>query len=37
MLEFTPLIWQVNGLIIILGIFIGMWGSFMSVRKFLKA
>ncbi|MFY3791525.1 permease-like cell division protein FtsX [Ureibacillus sp. MALMAid1270] len=37
LLEVTPLIWQVNGLIIILGIFIGMWGSFMSVRKFLKA
>ena len=37
LLEVTPLIWQVNGLIIILGIFIGIWGSFMSVRKFLKA
>ncbi|SOC35022.1 permease-like cell division protein FtsX [Ureibacillus acetophenoni] len=37
MLEVSPLIWQVNGLMIILGIFIGLWGSFMSVRKFLKA
>lgn len=36
MLEVTPLIWQVNGLIVVLGIFIGVWGSFMSVRKFLK-
>ncbi len=37
LLDVTPLIWQVNGLILILGVFIGMWGSFMSVRKFLKA
>lgn len=37
MLEVSPLIWQVNGLMIILGVFIGLWGSFMSVRKFLKA
>ncbi len=37
LLDVIPLIWQVNGLIIILGIFIGIWGSFMSVRKFLKA
>ncbi|KGR80587.1 permease-like cell division protein FtsX [Ureibacillus manganicus] len=37
LLEVSPLIWQVNGLMIILGIFIGLWGSFMSVRKFLKA
>lgn len=37
LLEVSPLIWQVNGLMIILGVFIGLWGSFMSVRKFLKA
>ena len=35
-LDVTPLIYQVNGLILLLGIFIGVWGSFMSVRKFLK-
>lgn len=32
----TPLLYEVNGLLIILGMFIGVWGSFMSVRKFLK-
>ncbi|MEO4054222.1 permease-like cell division protein FtsX [Solibacillus sp. CAU 1738] len=32
----TPLLYQVNGLLILLGVFIGVWGSFMSVRKFLK-
>ncbi len=32
----TPLLYQVNGLIITIGILIGVWGSFMSVRKFLK-
>lgn len=32
----TPLLYQVNGLLIVLGMFIGIWGSFMSVRKFLK-
>lgn len=36
LLKVTPLLYQVNGLILILGIFIGIWGSFMSVRKFLK-
>ncbi|MDN4606835.1 permease-like cell division protein FtsX [Sporosarcina highlanderae] len=33
----TPFIFQVNGLLLFMGIFIGMWGSFMSVRKFLRA
>nr|WP_106783790.1 permease-like cell division protein FtsX [Lysinibacillus timonensis] len=37
LLPVSPLIWQVNGLILVLGMFIGIWGSFMSVRKFLKA
>ncbi|KYG91242.1 permease-like cell division protein FtsX [Metasolibacillus sp. FSL H7-0170] len=32
----TPLLYQVNGLILAIGILIGVWGSFMSVRKFLK-
>lgn len=36
MLNVTPLLYQVNALLLILGIFIGIWGSFMSVRKFLK-
>lgn len=32
----TPLLYQINGLILAIGILIGVWGSFMSVRKFLK-
>lgn len=36
LLDYSPLIYQVNGLLLALGIFIGIWGSFMSVRKFLK-
>lgn len=36
MLNVTPLLYQVNALILLLGIFIGIWGSFMSVRRFLK-
>ena len=36
LLPTTPLLYQVNGLLIVLGMFIGIWGSFMSVRKFLK-
>lgn len=35
-LEITPLIYQVNGLILLLGIVIGIFGSFTSVRKYLK-
>ncbi|RIW39024.1 ABC transporter permease [Bacillus salacetis] len=35
-LEYTPFIYQVNILIILMGCLIGAWGSFMSVRKFLK-
>lgn len=35
-LEATPFIYQLNGLILALGILIGVWGSLMSVRKFLK-
>ncbi|PID14805.1 MULTISPECIES: permease-like cell division protein FtsX [unclassified Sporosarcina] len=33
----TPFIYQLNGLMLFMGVFIGVWGSFMSVRKFLKA
>lgn len=36
LLEVGPLMLQVNGLIALIGILIGVWGSFMSVRKFLK-
>ena len=36
LLEVTPFIFQLNALILGLGIFIGIWGSFMSVRKFLR-
>ncbi|MDN4492262.1 permease-like cell division protein FtsX [Ureibacillus aquaedulcis] len=36
LLDVTPLLYQVNALILVMGILIGVWGSFMSVRKFLK-
>jgi cell division transport system permease protein len=36
LLNTTPFILQVNGLLLFMGIFIGVWGSFMSVRKFLR-
>lgn len=36
LLEFTPFIYQVSGLILLMGVFIGVWGSFMSIRKFLR-
>jgi len=36
LLPLTPFLYQVNGLILVMGIFIGVWGSFMSVRKFLR-
>lgn len=36
LLEVTPLLYQVNALIVGIGLLIGIWGSFMSVRKFLK-
>lgn len=35
-LEFNPFMFQVAGLLILLGGLIGVWGSLMSVRKFLK-
>ncbi|MFC0559310.1 permease-like cell division protein FtsX [Halalkalibacter alkalisediminis] len=31
-----PYMWQIAGLLIAIGAFIGVWGSMMSVRKFLK-
>lgn len=36
LLPLTPFLYQLNALILIMGIFIGVWGSFMSVRKFLR-
>lgn len=36
LLPFNPFIWQLTGIIILFGAFIGVWGSVMSVRKFLK-
>jgi cell division transport system permease protein len=36
LVEVSTLLTNINILLIILGIFIGIWGSFMSVRKFLK-
>ncbi|MEK4146281.1 permease-like cell division protein FtsX [Robertmurraya sp. FSL W8-0741] len=36
LLEFNPFMFQVGGLLVLLGAFIGIWGSVMSVRKFLK-
>ncbi len=36
LLPFTPFVWQLAGLILLIGAVIGVWGSVMSVRKFLK-
>lgn len=36
LLDVTPFIFQLNGLLLLMGVLIGVWGSFMSVRKFLK-
>ncbi|MEW8987357.1 MAG: permease-like cell division protein FtsX [Bacillus sp. (in: firmicutes)] len=36
LLDFSPFIFQVSGLLILMGALIGVWGSLMSVRKFLK-
>ncbi|SIS43090.1 permease-like cell division protein FtsX [Salimicrobium flavidum] len=36
LLPFNPFIWQLSALILAIGVFIGIWGSVMSVRKFLK-
>lgn len=36
LLEFNPFVYQVSGLLIFMGALIGIWGSLMSVRKFLK-
>ena len=36
LLPFNPFIFQISGLLILMGAVIGVWGSLMSVRKFLK-
>lgn len=36
LLPVTPFIYQISAILIILGALIGVWGSLMSVRKFLK-
>ncbi|WP_338751526.1 permease-like cell division protein FtsX [Bacillus sp. FJAT-52991] len=36
MLDYFPFVLQVSSIVILVGAFIGMWGSVMSVRKFLK-
>ena len=36
MLPFNPFIWQLSGIILLFGAGIGMLGSMMSIRKFLK-
>ena len=36
LLDVTPLLYQVNLLVLAMGVLIGVFGSFMSVRKFLK-
>jgi cell division transport system permease protein len=35
-LDFNPFVYQVSGLLILMGALIGIWGSMMSMRKFLK-
>lgn len=36
LLEFNPFIYQIAGLLLLMGAVIGVWGSLMSIRKFLK-
>ncbi len=36
LLSVSPFIIEIDALILVMGVIIGMWGSFMSVRKFLK-
>jgi cell division transport system permease protein len=35
-LPFDPFVYQVSGILLLMGALIGVWGSLMSVRKFLK-
>ncbi|SFB21710.1 MULTISPECIES: permease-like cell division protein FtsX [unclassified Bacillus (in: firmicutes)] len=36
LIEYSPFVYQLSGLLILMGALIGVWGSMMSVRKFLK-
>ncbi|WP_152655237.1 permease-like cell division protein FtsX [Oceanobacillus sp. CFH 90083] len=36
LLPFDPFAWQLSGMVLLIGALIGVWGSVMSVRKFLK-
>lgn len=36
LLPFSPFVFQVSGILLFIGALIGVWGSLMSVRKFLK-
>lgn len=36
LLPFNPFAWQISLIILMIGIIIGIWGSLMSIRKFLK-
>jgi len=36
LLPFSPFAWQLSAIVLVIGSFIGVWGSVMSVRKFLK-
>ncbi|MCD7035962.1 permease-like cell division protein FtsX [Metabacillus sp. GX 13764] len=36
LLPFSPFVYQISGLLLLIGGLIGVWGSLMSVRKFLK-
>lgn len=36
LLDFNPFAWQLSAIILVIGTFIGMWGSVMSVRRYLK-
>ncbi|KIL79189.1 Cell division protein FtsX [Bacillus badius] len=35
-LPYSPFVWQISGILLLIGAFIGMWGSFVAVRRFLK-
>ncbi|MFK2825487.1 permease-like cell division protein FtsX [Bacillus sp. B190/17] len=35
-LAYFPFVWQISGVLLLIGAFIGMWGSLMAVRRFLK-
>lgn len=36
LLEFNPFVYQLSGVLLVMGAAIGIWGSLMSVRKFLR-